>query len=347
MRSRHPPAPVTDRSALTIRPYRPGDEARILATFNRVFAAVDPGFVPRDLATWRWLYERNPSGARIWLACDEGDHVVSQYAGLGQRMWVEGQRANFSQSVDSMTDLGRRAGLKRPGIFVQTCRAYVERHGGDAPDRDVVMWGLPVPAAWRIGQAYLGYGMVRTQLELAAAPDEVRPAARAGRSAEIAEVEDFPQDADALSERLGRERGALAVRDRAQLAWRFTQHPLHDYRVASARSRGELVGIAVCRPGSFDGREGLLVADWVVPADEPAAAAGLLDWLVQCARASDAAALQAIFPETAPEWLAFQRAGFRARGTQYVLAGRSYARRIDFPWLRRNWYYTLGDTDLV
>ncbi len=349
MRSRHLRPPLTDRSALTIREYRPGDEERILATFNRVFAAVDPGFVPRDLATWRWLYQRNPSGSRIWLALDEEGAVVSQYAGLGQRMWVQGERANFSQSVDSMTDLGPRAGLKRPGAFVLTGRPYAEHFGGDAPDRDLVMWGLPVPAAWRIGRRYLDYELIRTQLALFAAPDDVRPGIpRAGAAdVRVEEVARFPDELDALSERLGRERGAVAVRDRAQLAWRFEDDPRHTYRLAVARTSRGLAGLAACRPGTFDGRDGLLVADFAVGQGEDAAAAALLDWLAAAAADADRAELVAVFPETAPEWLDFQRAGFRARGTQYVLVGRSYARRIEFPWLRRSWYYTLGDTDLA
>ncbi len=333
---------MTDRSALTIREYAPGDEERILATFNRVFAAVDPGFAPRDLATWRWLYRDNPSGARIWLAVDEAGEVVAQYAGLRQRAFVRGERASFAQAVDSMSS---RGGLRRPGPFVRTCRAFVEHGCGEGAGRDVFAWGLPVPAAWRVGRELLGYELIRTQLELFAAPGDVRPESAAG--VRVEECAHFPDEVDALADRLGRERDAVAVRDRAQLAWRFERHPRNAYRVALARTGRGLAGLAVCRAGTFDGRPGLLVADWAVPAGEEGARAALLAWLAGVATELGEAEVRAVLPETAPEWLPLQRAGFRARGTRYVLAGRPFARTLDVPFLRRGWSYTLGDTDLV
>ena len=48
---------MTQAPAYRIRAYRPGDESAILATFNRVFARVDPTFQPRTL-------EALPSAAR-------------------------------------------------------------------------------------------------------------------------------------------------------------------------------------------------------------------------------------------------------------------------------------------
>ena len=66
----------------TVREYRAGDEHAILETFNRVFARVDPTFRPRSLETWRWLYDRNPSGRRIYLCLSGDGCVLAQYAGL-------------------------------------------------------------------------------------------------------------------------------------------------------------------------------------------------------------------------------------------------------------------------
>ena len=50
---------------LTIRPYQPGDEAKILETFNLVFREVcGPGYVDRTLEQWQWAYRDNPAGMR-------------------------------------------------------------------------------------------------------------------------------------------------------------------------------------------------------------------------------------------------------------------------------------------
>ena len=47
------------------------------------------------------------------------------------------------------------------------------------------------------------------------------------------------------------------------------------------------------------------------------------------------------------EWLPFQVAGFRVEPTRYFPVGRNYLPKYRMPWLHRNWYYTLGDSDLV
>ena len=61
----------------------------------------------------------------------------------------------------------------------------------------------------------------------------------------------------------------------------------------------------------------------------------------------DQARSVALFPDSKREWLDFQRAGFRVAPTRYFLIARQYLRGYDVHWMRRHWYYTLGDTDLV
>ena len=60
-------------SDYVIRPYAKGDEHGILATFNAVFAEGKEDFVPRTLDQWRWAFEDNPAGQRIWVAEKDGD----------------------------------------------------------------------------------------------------------------------------------------------------------------------------------------------------------------------------------------------------------------------------------
>lgn len=329
----------------TIREYRPGDEGAILETFNRVFAAVEEDFTPRSLESWRWLYLQNPAGWRIYLAVLEDGTVISQYAGIGQDVLLEGRPARFSQAIDSMTDPAWRGGLKRPGFFVLTGYPYAENYGGPPPDRDTVMWGLPVPPAWRIGKAYLEYELVRTQLKLVADPARVRLRASGGVSVE--ESGAFPEEVGALFARAAGAHGAIAVRSAEHLAWRFGSHPERRYRIGLARGGdGALRGYAVYRRGPFDGSEDGLVCDWLVPAGDGVAAEALRGWLVDCARGDGSERLTAVFPDTCAEWLDFQRAGFRVQPTRYFLVGRNYVEKYTMNWLYHNWYYTAGDTDL-
>ena len=63
---------------------------------------------------------------------------------------------------------------------------------GDGPDKIAVTWGLPIPPAWRVGKVFLKYELIRTQLKLRAAPDEVKLHAAPG--IDIEEVNEFPEE---------------------------------------------------------------------------------------------------------------------------------------------------------
>jgi hypothetical protein len=341
---------VSELPPYEIREYRPGDERAILETFNRCFAQVDPTFTPRSLEEWRWQYLENPGGWRIWLAVTEDGRIISQYAGIGQRMRLDGGPGKFSQAVDSMTDPAFRRGLKKPGFFVLTGYPYAENYGGPAPDRDTIMWGLPVPPAWRIGKTYLEYEMIRTEGKLVAESGRFAPGASGGleaRELDVRDPEAWPEDVERLFERVAEPRGAIAIRDVAQLRWRFTDRPGVNYVAAEVRDRGELVGLAVWRPGVFDGDDDGLIAEWLVDPGRIEAGAALAAWAMERTRASGRERLTTVLPDTAPEYLDLQARGFRVRPTRYFLVGRSYSKRHDLRWVYRHWYYTLGDTDLV
>lgn len=340
------PAPASEPpTAVEIRALRPGDGAAVLEAFNRVFAAVDPGFAPRDRATWDWLYRDAPHGARSMLAVASGGRVLAQYAALCQRVRLADGEVRFSQSIDSLADRERSAGLKAPGVFVRTGWAFAEAYGGASPERDAVMWGLPVRPAWRIGARHLGYELLRPQLALRADPTRVA----AGPALEVDEPERIPPACGGeLFERFAAGRGAVGVRDADWLAWRFDRRPDATYARAVVPGAGGAAprGLAVYRAGRFEGERAGLVAEWLVPPDDDEAAAVLLAWLARRARA-DGVELVALFPETSPELAAFQRAGFRVRRTGYLVAARAYTRHPDVEWLREHWHYGLGDTDLA
>lgn len=334
---------MSSAPAYEIRAYRPGDEPAILAAFNRIFARVDPGFHPRGEAEWRWLYERNPSGRRIFLAVAEDGRVLAQYAGIPQRVRLDGEATCFSQSVDSMSDPEFRR-LAREPLFVQVGRAFDAAFGGTGPEKDTLMWGLPVPAAFRIGKKALKYELIRQQHKLSAPLARIAPSTTPLEAEELRAV---PPETDALYERLAPERRGMAVRDQAQMRWRYDENPNHRYRVAGVRRAGELAGLAVFRKGCFDLVEDALLVDWLAPAGDESVRAALLAWALAAARAEGCERLTTLFPESAPEWLAFQRLGFRVHPTRYFLVAWSFSSVHDLAWMQRHWYYTLGDTDLV
>ena len=345
---------MSEPSPYTIREYEPGDEVAILEGFNRVFAGVDPTFRPRSLEEWRWLFLGNPLGWRIYLCFNEAGEMVSQYAGTPIPVRLQGEPAHFIQVVDSFTDPKRARGLRRPGPFVVTSYPWAENYWGAPPELAPIVYGLPVRAAWRIGKKYTDSKMVRVQHKLTAPLERVDVSVfGAASGVEVQELERFPEDLGPLTERMAERSAAVTDRTAEHLNWRYADRPASPYHLAVARPAGggAPLGLAVFRRGDFDGvQDEGLVADWAVAPGDPredATRAALLAWLTETARAAGCERLVSVFPDTADDWLAFQRAGFRVEPSRYFVVGRHFPRKLTMSWLRMNWYYTLGDTDLV
>jgi len=331
---------------LTVREYLPGDEQAILESFNRIFPLVDRTFRPRSMEEWRWRFEQNPAGWRIWLAKTADGRVVAHQAGMPIAMVHQGERVRWNQIVDSFADPRFGRGLKKPGVFVLAAQPFSDIYGGPPP-KDQIMYGLPVRRAYRIGQRFLKYQTVRDQHEVRGDVERVRIDAAPG--IEVEEVDAFPDEVDAFFERASRPLRAVAVRDRAFLSWRFERHPTKAYRIALARAAGsgELVGYAVTRKDSFDLRESGLVCDWLLDPERREAGHALRAWLVERARAEGVPDVRGIFPEPCAEFREFQQAGFRVHPTSYFLAAGSYYRSFHTLGLYWDWYYTLAEFDLA
>lgn len=331
---------------IEIRQYRPGDEVAILDCFNRIFSAVDVTFKPRELAAWRWQFEANPSGSHITLALTPEGKVVGQFAAIVQSVYFDGGRTLFSQGVDHMADRAYRRRFRYGTMLAQMGNEFARDFGGAGPDKVTLMWGAPVPAAWRTGQAAVRYEVIRTQSKLCCEPGKLRLGASSG--VDVEELSEFPEDVLQLFEACTQAHRAIALRDKLHLDWRFKDHPAFDYRIACARRQGQLVGYAVYRKGDFDHQTGEgYLADWLVLPRDEAAAQALLAWFGAAAQADQVTRMTAVFPDSIPEWSLFQAAGFDVRPTNYFLIGRQYVRSYDMQWMHKHWYYTLGDTDLI
>jgi YD repeat-containing protein len=336
------PSPTrAELRALRLRPLEPGDAEGLLAAWRRAFADVDAQAARRSLDEWRWRFERNPDGAQVLLACDGEGRIVAQFAASGATFELRGERLRAGQAVDSFVDPAWR-GLGRSGAFVRTGLAFAERFGGEGPGRSAFLWGLPAPAALRIGSARLGYGFVRSVLALSREAERVRPPAAGALEARA--VGDLDGSFDAFFATQARARGAIAVRDARRLAWRFRERPGARYDLAEVRARGRLAGWAALARARFAGREAALLADVLAERDGGALAA-LVAWAAQCARA-DALPLIALVPDTSPEFLALQDMGLRVEPAPYTLVARSWRSALDVAALRELLWVTLGDTDL-
>ena len=330
-------------STYELRPYRPGDEAQIVRGFNRVFAEGDPDFVPRELADWRWGHAMNPAGQRIWVALHEGQ-VVAHYASQPIRMLVDGQATTFAQIVDSFVLPEHRRGLKRPGLFVETARHMLAETCGVEAGRDLVTYGWPNPQAWRIGQSFLGYEIVRMQTSLSKEPGPGSTETPIG----VERLERADDGVNRLYERCRSRFGASAVRDATFLNWRLFAGPRRGYELYVLRDgRGDWAGYAVYRQNDFPVAHIGWLVDWLVPEGALDEARILIEAVEARARRMRARALVAMFPEWSSWFTSFQELGFRVRGTPFLMSARNNEPRHDMAWLREHWWYQPIELDLI
>ena len=324
-----------DLSTIAIGPIRAGDEVEILKTFNKVFNT------DRSEEVWRWEYADNPEGMHVFLARFPDGKVVSQFAGIPRRVKLRDETRCFSEIVDSMTDPEFRKGLKKPGWFASTCNAFVDHYG--RPDRESIMYGFPIPPAFRVGRALLGYSLLY-KVELLSRSIEGLGEEPKG---DFVNLDRLGEDADHLYERFAVEHEVMTVRDARYLNWRFLSRPDFDYEVFGQReSDGSLLGLCVLRHDWTD-RPISMLCELMVPEDSGRKEAFLKE-AESRARAAGAKELKAFFRPESKTWALLNERGYEPEGTQWRFVARSYDQeKIPLEWLKDAWYLSLGDFDLV
>jgi hypothetical protein len=335
-----------DPAHVVLREARAKDEANLREALDQAFTRVDPGHQPRTEQEQHWRMKASPNGSRSILALDRSGRVLGQFASWPRPARFGSERVWTSHAFDSFVDPRLRRGLARSSLFQSIVEEYVLRHAGNLRRRDRLAWGLPVRAAWRIGRARLGYGLMDPSWVLRA---QELVAAAGTEAVEVTCVEqaaDLGAESAELFERVVSEGRVLLERELEWLEWRWFTRPRHRYRMLAARRDGRLVGWMVWCPADFDGESGALIADWLVPTSEAPAAAALLECAFDEARAAGALPLRASFPIHAPEFQTFQERGFRVLPGRHRIAGRSFDRRRTLDLWSRELWWTLGDTDL-
>jgi hypothetical protein len=336
-------------AGVTIRPYRPGDEHAILRTFNLVFREVcGPGFVDRTLEQWRWAYLDNPAGHRISLAVADDGTIASQYAGMPMLCDTPWGEQRFVHCVDSMTHPAFRQGLQAKSLFVETCLPFWA-HGRAVGD--ALFYGFPVDAAFRIGQRYLKYELLRV-IDFLIRELQAEPLPAAPADVAVARVDAVPADVGGLYERVRADKQTLVRRDQRYLGWRYVDNPARgDYELWTARRDGALVGLLVLKPGSGLAPDSATIVDWLVPEADAGAASALLSVAVRRQREEGRQRLLAVFPPWSHEHRALLAHGFAIVPSSTWLQRRLIHNvndpRFTAAHLANAWWYTLGDSDLA
>jgi hypothetical protein len=317
----------TEAPAWAIRAYRPGDEAALVALFERVFG--------RSISVehWRWKLKQPPSPVEnVWLAV-HGDAPIFHYAGIPTRYRLPGGEATAMVSVDTMTapEFQRRGLLSRVGQHVyDTWRAagvpFViglpnERWGSRA---GALGWQPLFALQWMV-RPLRPEAILARRARLPALA-RLAPAgslwngfwnSRLGRDAAVGvrRVERAGAEFDALWERGGSSAPVSVVRDSAWVSWRYLDAPSRAYRVLLAERADGPAGYAAYRVEEHPGGRAGVIAELFAARDDAAARRALLGAALEALRADGAETAATLATPGTPLERDLARAGFlRRRG---------------------------------
>ena len=334
---------------ISYRPYESGDEKAILETFNLVFREVcGEGYQDRDMERWCWSFLENPAGYRIMLGMTEDGRVACQYAGIPMKVYTSagtGQELSFFHAVDSMVHPEFRAGIRKKGAFIEVAKRFFDRFGGST---DELGFGYPVRPAWRIGERYLGYRLIKS-LDFLLAEIDVRPSP-VPTAVQVEQIERFDAGQDELYESLKNEFPCMLIKDSRYLNWRYADCEDVDYRILQATAEGKARGYLVLRTEASLVPDSATIGDLLVhPADSECLDA-LLASAEQLAAAAGCKQLLTVQNDKQAFGEAFLARSFHAEPSanwlERKLGSRDWTSGLTQEWLGENWVYMLGDSDL-
>lgn len=155
---------------MILRPFRPGDEQTVNATFNEVFRQT------RSLDEWYWKFGAPEEPKYIMLAWDENGQLLAQWAAVPVRLWAFSQELTAAQVVDVFSRKIARTSLRAAGAYLGVMREFHRQWCG--PEGFSLLYGFPSRRPLELDQKSGEY----TQIPDLAVPQFWRPIRRPGLS---------------------------------------------------------------------------------------------------------------------------------------------------------------------
>ncbi len=318
------------------RVFVPGqDDEAVLDLRARVWGKDHPH---TSAAYYEWLFRKTPSGTGSGIVAIHEDKIVG-FAGLCNRSAAMGsQDLRFCHGLDFMVDpavsgtLSSRIAVKVMNKHVDLARdlgfdlsinypnqrsrrMLVSKRGAfsEVLRPDLMICPLTSFAASSESQSS---SLKRAVMTLGgrslAAAGAVRRALRRSSGARIERIEQFDAAFDAFWAELRRDGKLRLCRDRENLHWRFSCHPLHRYTIWTAVQNGRFAGYLVTAGREILGMQAAIIADLCFLPGAEDAASDLLAEAVRAAAAQGSMLLAAQAVTNSPFRLALLRAGFVA-----------------------------------
>jgi len=339
---------VARKDKVFLRVYRDGDELNILPMFQKVFQA------QRTMAHWKWKFRDNPFGShKIALAVTKDGFLAAHFCGYAVPFYssVGGPGEFMSlQGADVMTHPEfRRLGLGSTSVLTRVTTYFFNKF---CVDNMPFMYGYVTGHHKKFGEKFLGYRY------MSPIPYHVLDLNRVNRSSftpmeklskhipfvTVKRVTRMTADFDHLFKRASRDYGMLIKKDVAYLKWRYLDCPDQVHQLFAVKCFGRLVGWCV-----FSLRDRVLVwGDALFEKKYAWCVKIIFDPLLK-KHFKGAERIEGWFSQK-PEWWtkALKKAGFVKTADPNNLAAGIifFDMAFNLPFVDRNLYYTMGDSDL-
>jgi GNAT superfamily N-acetyltransferase len=345
----------------SIRAYRPGDEAALVALYERVYGRAI------SEAHWRWKAKGLPAPFENAWVVEAGDKLLGQYVVLPLRVHLNGQERWVVVGVDAMVAPEAR----RQGIWT----ALVE-HGHAAWAKAGVAFALGLPnERWGSRVKALGWQAIfpLQWLVRPLRPERVlaqrwclpflRRVTAVGQmwhwlgpgrvrhepGVTITPVQEAGHDIDAVWQHVQQDDLVSVVRDGRWVNWRYLTPPLFTYEVLLARQAGKPVGYVAYRVEETEGRRLGFVAELVCRTADEAVRNSLLAVMTERMWEMDVDSMVTQAVPGTPLYQGYRRAGYFKGRAAFTVRLVPLAADLSLAQLcqPQNWYLVGGDFDAI
>ncbi len=321
-----------------LRPYRDDDEESVINLWETAFKS------KMDRRIWRWKFHDNPFGRQMMLCLTESGEPVVLYAGIPFPATWNGKNITMTQLVDNMSHPDYRQAVSgRKGLFVKTGAHFFDVYGG--MHASVYLYGFPGKRHFKLGNYLLDYKMIAGGGSYLEANTQQIKHKQVWHFGNTEEIKQFNHQFDKLWKKNLAAFPFAACRNRLFLEWRFTGHPVNDYRIYTYSNRlNQLKSYLVL---SVKGGKANIV-DVFTGKNDRSPLRRLIQFLMREMEQNDIPLAGTWLPKNHFIKDIFLESGFQEKPEPLGItpAGKSFDESLDFGFTAQNIFYTMADGDL-
>jgi hypothetical protein len=344
----------------SLRVYHEGDEEQILALRGMVLSG------PKDIQWWRWMYRQGPLGPAAIMLAEVNQKIIGHHAALPIPIKIKDQVTRGGHGVDLMV----RPDYRNQGIFITLGKTMNEslkgiyrsitygtpnnqsRHGfvkrlnameiGEVPLLvKVIDWGTVMKSRYKI-PVFIGKLLGHACEFITGRASPIKNADMV-----VEEIFFFDERIDKFWEKASQLKSIMIAKDMKYLNWRYVAKPGKEYRILMVFKHQEIAGYLVFKLKKDVPAIGYIVDLLTLPGEETAARL-LITKAVQSLKEDGAATISCWMLEETPYYRILRKLGF-VRRTGPILCSRVVDQNIPKEFITNltNWYYVMGDDDVV